>query len=77
MEFLPQLRSGYERGDGMTWGDIYKQFTKEFPKAEATDYRPYVEGYLPFRRPGIIVWLKNGDVIAYFPKKDRTEGNKE
>lgn len=59
----------------MTWGDIYKQFTKEFPKAAATDYRPYVEGYLPFRRPGIIVWLKNGDVIAYFPKKNGTEMN--
>ena len=52
----------------MTYGDIYKQFTQEYPKAEVTDYRPYVEGYLPFRRPGIIVWLKNGDVLAYLPK---------
>lgn len=30
----------------MTWGDIYKQFKQEYPKAEATDYRPYVEGYI-------------------------------
>ena len=60
----------------MTWGDIYKQFTKEFPKAEATDYRPYVEGYLPYRRLGIIVWLKNGDVLAYFPKNAGAEGER-
>ena len=62
-----------QESDGMTWGDIYKQFTKEFPKAEATDYRPYVEGYLPFRRTGIIVWLKNGDVLAYLPKNAGAE----
>lgn len=51
-----------------TWEDLYKQFIREYPKVKAADYRPYVEGFLPTGRPGIIVWLKNGDVIAYIPK---------
>ena len=50
------------------WGDLYKRFTKEYPNAKAVDYRPFVEGYLPTGRPGIIVWLKNGDVLVYIPK---------
>ena len=52
----------------MTWGDLYKQFCKKFPKSKAIDYRPFVEGLLPTRRPGIIVWLENGDVLVYIPK---------
>ncbi len=55
----------------MTYGDLYKQFCKEFPKAKATDYRPYVEGLLPTRRQGIIVWLENGDVLVYIPKPEK------
>lgn len=58
----------------MTWGELYKQFKKEYPKKEVSDYRPFVEGYLPRRRAGIIVWLKNGDVLAYFPKNTEEEG---
>ena len=60
----------------MTWGDLYKRFCREFPKAKATDYRPYVEGLLPTRRRGIIVCLENGDVLAYIPKpyKEETDG---
>lgn len=60
----------------MIWGDIYKQFKKEYPKTEVSDYRPFVEGYLPWRRSGIIVWLKNGDVLAYFPKTQKQKGAK-
>lgn len=52
----------------MTWGDLYKRFVKDYPKAKAVDYRPFVEGYLPTRRPGIIIWLENGDVLVYMPK---------
>ena len=62
---------GEERGDGMsksTWEDLYKRFTREYQKIKAADYRPYVEGFLPTGRPGIIIWLKNGDVLAYIPK---------
>lgn len=59
----------------MTWGEIYKQFKKEYPKTEVSDYRPFVEEWLPRDRAGIIVWLKNGDVIAYFSKKTEAEGS--
>lgn len=57
----------------MTSGDLYNRFAKEYPKAKAIDYRPFVEKYLPTRRPGIIVWLKNGDVLVYMPKVEDQE----
>lgn len=56
------------RGESMTWGDLYKRFAKDYPKAKAVDYRPFTEGYLPTRRQGIIIWLENGDVLVYMPK---------
>ena len=55
----------------MTWGDIYKQFTHDYPDMHAEDYRPFIPfipDYLLTNRAGIIVWLKNGDVIIYLPK---------
>ena len=52
----------------MTWGDLYKQFCREFPRAKAVDYRPFVEGYLPTGRPGIIIHMQNGDTLVYIPK---------
>ena len=55
----------------MTWSDLYKQFCKKFPKSKAIDYRPFVEWYLPTHRPGIIVWLENGDVLVYMPKPEK------
>lgn len=58
-------------GTAVTWGDLYGQFKKEYPKADVIDFRPFVEGYLPRNRPGIIVWLKNGDVLVYIPKAQR------
>ena len=61
----------------MTFEDIYKQFIHEYPKAEATDYRPYEKEFIPPTRSGIIVWLKNGDILAYLPKKVRTERSEE
>ena len=62
------------RSKSMTWGDLYKRFVKEYPKAKAVDYRPFVEGYLPTQRQGIIICLENGDVLVYMPKViERTE----
>lgn len=52
----------------------HKRFVKEYPKAKAVDYRPFVEGYLPTQRQGIIICLENGDVLVYMPKViERTE----
>ena len=70
--WLCTMRLYGERGvRSMTWGDLYKQFCKKFPKSKAVDYRPFVEGLLPTRRPGIIVWLENGDVLVYIPKTEK------
>ncbi len=67
-----EKRDNNDRGDtAVTWGDLYRQFKKEYPKADVIDFRPFVEGYLPRNRPGIIVWLKNGDVLVYIPKAQR------
>lgn len=67
-----EKRDNNDRGDtAVTWGDLYRQFEKEYPKADVIDFRPFVEGYLPRNRPGIIVWLKNGDVLVYIPKAQR------
>ena len=67
-----EKRDNNDRGDtAVTWGDLYRQFKKEYPKADVIDFRPFVEGCLPRNRPGIIVWLKNGDVLVYIPKAQR------
>ena len=52
----------------MIWEDIYKQFKADYPELKAEDYRPFNYLYLPRNAAGIIVWLKNGDVIIYIPK---------
>lgn len=61
----------------MTWGDIYKQFKADYPELKAEDYRPFVDFYLPSNAAGIIVWLKNGDVIVYIPKAVKRHGETE
>lgn len=69
-----EKRDNDDRGDAaMTWEDLYRQFKKEYPKADIIDFIPFVEEYLPRNRPGIIVWLKNGDVLAYIPKEQKAE----
>lgn len=61
----PEAREGKK----ITWGDIYKQFRTDYPEMEVKDYRPFAEYYLPDNAIGIIVWLKNGDVLIYIPKE--------
>ena len=65
---MEQRWTARERSKSVTWGDLYKRFVKEYPGTKAVDYRPFVEGLLPTRRSGIIVWLDNGDVLVYMPK---------
>ena len=72
-----EKRDNNDREDtAVTWGDLYRQFKKEYPKADVIDFRPFVEGYLPRNRPGIIVWLKNGDVLVYIPKRKERKKRK-
>lgn len=55
----------------MTWGEYIKQFRVDYPALynEIEDYRPFVQELLPTGRPGIIVHMKNGDVLVYIPKR--------
>ena len=48
--------------------DLFNEFVKNYPDMKVNDYRPLwmdaVKG-----KPGITIWLDNGDVILYFPKE--------
>ena len=59
----------------MTNGEIFKRFQdnyKERPKVD--DYRPIEEMYTEDLedKPGIRLWMDNGDSIMYFPKEEST-----
>ena len=51
----------------MTNGQLFNKFKEDYPGLEVEDYRPM---HLDFVRDriGITVWLKNGDILLYFPK---------
>lgn len=51
----------------LTNENIYHKFVETYPKLLIDDYRPLsVES--TGNKVGITIWLKNGDVIHYFPK---------
>lgn len=46
--------------------EIYKKFCRYFGPSAALEYRPLdVESVK--EKAGIMVWLKNGDLVLYFP----------
>ncbi len=68
------MRGEWEGMRSMTWDDLYKQFKQKYPNAKVRDYVPFKEWYMPIiNRTGIIVWLENGDIFAYFPKPKEPE----
>mgnify|MGYP003299554865 CR=1 FL=1 len=44
-------------------------FKKHYPqlKNEISDYRPLSNVFIPNNRKGITIFLKNGDIIQYYP----------
>ena len=50
----------------ITYGDMISVFRERYPDINYEDYRPtasiHVEG-----KAGITIWLKNGDIMQYFP----------
>lgn len=59
----------------MTYGEIYDKFNSVIKGIGTTvndiDFRPIEEMYcsdLKYK-PGIRVWLSNGDTLLYFPKE--------
>ena len=52
----------------MGFNEILDRFTDAFPFAEIDDYRPICHELFTDGKAGITIFLKNGDVIEYFPK---------
>ena len=53
----------------MTFKECLDKFHKSFPLAEIDDYRPVYYGFQE-NKEGMTIWLKNGDMVVYFPKQE-------
>ena len=56
----------------MTYIEILNKFSEEFPNADVDDYRPSYSGFVK-DKVGLTIWLKNGDMILYYPKLTQEE----
>ena len=54
----------------MTNGEILQTFIEEHPsmKDKLADYRPLCLDFV-HEKEGVVIWLKNDDIILYFPKQ--------
>ena len=57
----------------MTYGKILNKFEDVFPFADVDDYRPICHELFTDGKEGITVWLKNGDIIEYYPNEESEE----
>ena len=55
-----------------TYGEIFKEVKEKYSFDEIDDYRPFDSEFIK-DKSGIICWLKNGDMVAYFPKSNIIE----
>ena len=55
-----------------TYEEILREFKNKYSGAEIDDYRPFNSNWVS-GRSGVVAWLKNGDMVAYFPKSIFTE----
>lgn len=61
----------------MTFKECLDKFHESFPLAEVDDYRPVChELFEKDKKWGMTIWLKNGDMVVYYPKQE-TENEKE
>ena len=49
----------------MTYGDIYQRFMEKYPSIKPVDYRPLTGDIMSADEVGIVVFLENGDRLAY------------
>lgn len=54
----------------MTFNEILQKFKDVFPFADIDDYRPICHKLFTDGKAGVTVWLKNGDIIEYYPNKE-------
>ncbi|MBO7426673.1 MAG: hypothetical protein J6U23_13460 [Clostridiales bacterium] len=52
----------------MTIKECLDKFQDTFPFAEVDDYRPICHELFEKGKEGLTIWLKNGDMIVYYPK---------
>ena len=51
----------------MTYKELLDKFINTFPDAKINDYRPICHEFFVGDKQGITIWLKNGDIIEYYP----------
>lgn len=54
----------------MTFEEVLNKFKDVFPFAEVDDYRPLCHELFTDGKSGITIWLKNGDIIEYYPNAE-------
>lgn len=54
----------------MTFEEVLNKFKDVFPFAEVDDYRPLCHELFTDGKPGITIWLKNEDIIEYYPNAE-------
>lgn len=54
----------------MTLDEVLNKFENAFPFAVVNDYRPICHELFTDGKEGLTIWLKNGDVIEYYPKTE-------
>ena len=52
----------------MTIDEVLNKFEESFPFTSVADYRPICHELFTKGKEGLTIWLKNGDVIEYYPK---------
>lgn len=55
----------------MTFKECLNKFHESFPLAEVYDYRPVCYNmFQADKKEGMTIWLKNGDMVVYYPKQE-------
>ena len=59
----------------MTYDELLFKFENAFPFAEIEDFRPVCPELFQKGKVGITIWLKNGDMVVYYPNTE-SDGEK-
>ena len=57
----------------MTFQECLNRFHDTFHNAEVDDYRPVCYEMFQENKEGMTIWLKNGDMMVYYPKEAENE----
>lgn len=61
----------------MTYDELLNKFKDTFPFVEIDDYRPVCHELFEKGKVGITIWLKNGDMVVYYPKFERQKAEQQ